>query len=150
MASAQFIASGEPFSGQVALDLAVVDLTGTDVRDWLQGQVTQDLRTLVPGGSVQACLCKPTGQLLAHLDVWDLGGPLRLLVHRCELAAVLARVEEAVIMEDVEASIVPGTVIHVLGDVAGPPDDSRRMRSRTGLPGFDQILPPGAGGGNRL
>lgn len=137
-------------SGAVDLDLAVVDLTGSDVREWLQGQVTQDLRPLAPGGSTRACLCKPTGQLLAHLEVWDTGDRLRLLIHKDEVQALLTRVEEAVIMEDVEATVVPARVRHLFGAGSSvseselPPRDFLRRRNRTGTPGFDFILVEGA------
>lgn len=115
----------------------MVDLTGADAREWLQGQVTGDLRTLAPGGAMRACLCKPTGQLLAHLEIWDAGETLRLLVHRDELPALLTRVEEAVIMEDVEATVVPAIVRHEIGSVVPSPD--ARPRDRTGAPGRDVV-----------
>lgn len=121
------------------LDFAVVDLTGQDAREWLQGQVTQDLRTLPPGGSVRACLCKPTGQLLAHLEVWDLGEALRLLIHQSELPAFLTRVEEAVIVEEVEATVLRAQVLHAYGKEFLSFGSEARARSRTGLPGFDIV-----------
>lgn len=142
--------SQSTLSGTAELDLAIVDLTGSDAREWLQGQVTQDLRTLTPGGSTRACLCKPTGQILGHLEVWDLGATLRLLIHQRELPALLTRIEEAVIMEDVEAVVVPARVKHLYGELLAPenrPPDDRlpkrdfmRWRTRTGVPGVDFVL----------
>ena len=120
-----------------------MDLTGADARDWLQGQVTQDLRPLTAGSSTRGCLCKPTGQLLAHLEIWDLGDALRLLVHERELPALLARIEEAVIVEEVEANVIPARVLHAFGG-ATVPEGEVRARSRTGSAGFDaavQALP---------
>ncbi len=160
MAPAQFTALGET-SGLVALPrLAVLELSGADAREWLQGQVTQDLRLLAPGGSVRACLCKPTGQLLAHLEVWDLGGAFWLLADRSEVAAVLARAEEAIILEDAAVRELDLAVVHAFGAGAGDlvarlgsdasaeapthPGPVVRARSRTGLAGFDAVVPAGA------
>ena len=159
MAPAQFTTFADVPSMVSLGETSVVEVTGADAREWLQGQLTQDLRPLTAGGAVRACLCRPTGQLLAHLEVWDLGDRFLLLAHESEAPAFLARVEEAVIMEDVAARVLPASLFHAFGPDAGSllaqlgadpaaeaplsPGPIVRARSRTGLPGFDAVLPSG-------
>lgn len=80
----------------------LVELTGADVREWLQGQITNDIRQLSPQSPLQACICSPTGQLLADLTLYDQNA--RILIEtdaRC-IPALMHRIEMMVVMEDVE------------------------------------------------
>ena len=82
---------------------ALVELTGNDRLEWLQGQATNDLRGFTPGQSLSFCLCEPTGQLLAVLDAWAIENRI-LLTMACErVDAVLEHVERMTILEDVAA-----------------------------------------------
>lgn len=74
-------------------------LKGEDRKGWLQGQVTNDLRDLQLGSALDACLCKPTGQLLAFLRIYEGENALYLVTNEPE--EIVTRVQEAVIMEDV-------------------------------------------------
>ena len=47
----------------------VVAVTGPDAGSWLQGQLSQDLSGLAPGGSCQALLLAPQGHMVAVLSV---------------------------------------------------------------------------------
>ncbi len=80
----------------------LIELRGDDVREWLQGQVTNDIRKLTPDQPLLACICTPTGQLLAAIAIYDLGERLLLEVDRQNLLSVLHRIEMMVVMEDVE------------------------------------------------
>ncbi len=89
-------------------ELACVRLVGEDALSWLQGQVTNDLRALEPGGRLSCCLTSPTGQCLAAMDVWALGDGLSITLPLAALPSLEDRVREMVILEDV-----------VLDDLAG-------------------------------
>lgn len=82
-------------------DRTVIELRGQDAKGWLQGQATQDLRQLGPGGSTAFCLCAPTGQLRAICQVWALADRLIVTTESVTAAAVTERVERMVILEDV-------------------------------------------------
>lgn len=80
----------------------LIELRGKDVREWLQGQVTNDIRNLTAGSPVKTCVCTPTGQLLADITIYDFEGRILLVVDRQNLLAVLHRIDMMVVMEDVE------------------------------------------------
>lgn len=81
--------------------LGLVTLRGDDRKGWLQGQVTNNLRTLDSGASSSFCLCEPTGHLVAVCDAWALPDRMLLTTARETQEAVLRRVEQMVILEDV-------------------------------------------------
>lgn len=88
-------------------------LRGADALDWLQGQVTQDLRGLAMGEVRLAALASPTGQLV---DVLSVSRVLRgILILGQDTEALLERVDRFVITEDVEAEPLDGQVWTVQG-----------------------------------
>lgn len=119
---------------------ALIELTGADRRDWLQGQVTQDLRLLQTWGALQSCLCTPTGHLLADLFLWDLEDRILIGVDPACAAAVLKRVEDMVIMEDVVAKRLDLPLVSIQGPHAGDYLEGAHLalsRDRSGFGGFD-------------
>jgi folate-binding protein YgfZ len=112
-------------------------LTGEDVQEWLQGQVTQDLRRVGEGESTMACLCKPTGQLEDVLRIRRL--PDSWLVF-CERPDIFGqRLEDFVIMEDVTGLRLTGIAATIQGPTASAlgyvvPSD------RLGHGGYDVLL----------
>ncbi|MFQ3586795.1 MAG: glycine cleavage T C-terminal barrel domain-containing protein [Fimbriimonadaceae bacterium] len=146
--------------GRVNIDDSVFfELTGADRVEWLQGQITQDLSGLTSGSSGQACLCSPTGQLLADLRIWAADDRLLIAVADSQAESVERRVEMAVVLEDVELARLTGPWYSVQGpmadhwvasrfgiDVAQTPGDVHRsdgvwiLRSdRVGGPGWDVV-----------
>lgn len=95
----------------------IIRLTGTDRIDWLQGQVTNDLRGLEIGSSIKACLCRPTGQLEAILSIYRTDDALLVLTD--QPMALLNRVQNHVILEDVQAVDYPG----LISTIQGPDSD---------------------------
>lgn len=81
---------------------AVLAVKGDDAQEWLQGQVTNDLKTLRPDEALYAFVLSPKGRVLADTWVLDRGQELLLLVPRGQLDALLARFDRYIIMEDVE------------------------------------------------
>lgn len=84
-------------------DRSVIELTGEDRLEWLQGQATNDVRPLAEGLPVGFCFCQPTGQLLAVIDAWPEGERILMATARETASAVLERVERMTILEDVAA-----------------------------------------------
>lgn len=98
--------------------LALVEVTGSDRKEWLQGQATNDLRSLEPGRKVAFCFCEPTGQIIAVCDLLDLGDRYLLSCDRAALSAVLNRFESMVILEDVQARQLDVSAVSVEGPAA--------------------------------
>jgi len=119
---------------------------GEDALDWLQGQVTQDLRGLSMGEVRLAALASSTGQIE---DVLAIARVMRgVVVTGQDLAKLQFRVDRFVITEDVEAEPLEGQIWTVQGGRAAALQDHdavdlgdqiwiRRRRSLTG--GWDVI-----------
>lgn len=136
-------------------------LTGDDRKGWLQGQITNDMRDLLPGGRLSACLCTPTGQLTAIVDVFD--GPDALYIVTTQPEILEQRVRDYVILEEVELTRLSESIPTLQGvktskalsqivdlpptDVAISADFILLRNDRTGTGGWDVIkgadkLPP--------
>lgn len=83
-------------------DVRFFALVGADRIGWLQGQVTQDLSGREVGSFCDACLCSPTGQLLADLRVWFAEDRVLIAVPGSQAEALQRRVATAVVLEVVE------------------------------------------------
>jgi folate-binding protein YgfZ len=85
-------------------NVAQLTLTGDDRKGWLQGQVTNNLRSLDLGASSSFCFCEATGHLVSVCEVWSLQDRFLLTLPKETLPRVLERVEQMVILEDVAAA----------------------------------------------
>lgn len=116
---------------------AMLRLWGADVASWLQGQVTQDLRGIQPGESTLACLCRATGQLEDVLSIRRREADWLVFAERPEV--LLKRIEEFVIMEDVQVEEIAGIPATIAGPNAAPPE-AAIASNRLGVAGWDVIL----------
>lgn len=112
------------------LGLSIIELTGEDRVDWLQGQATNDLRGLQPGDTKSFCLCEATGQIAAVCDLWIKPDRLLIVTDRQAAVQVLKRAEMMVILEDVQAKDLTAD-FHLL-TVQGPEADSQRPAATGG------------------
>jgi folate-binding protein YgfZ len=98
----------------------IVRLRGDDAVSWLNGQVTADVRALVPGQAVYALAVTLKGRV--HTDLWvvqDAEGLAIVLPAAC-VERALDAFEKHIIMEDVELAPEPELqVVTVLGPRAG-------------------------------
>jgi hypothetical protein len=107
-----------------ALDLAVLEFVGADAVDFLQGQVTQDVKKLVPGQARPAGYCTAKGRLLASFVMWKAtpaedGAPrVRALVHASIAAAAQKRLSMFVLRSKVKIGILPLHVAGIVGDAS--------------------------------
>lgn len=100
----------------------VVRLRGEDRQTWLNGQVTNDVRELVPGHAVYALSVSLKGRI--NSDLWalkltDAGGAepdddLALVLPSAGLEPALATFEKHIIMEDVELVQQPSLCVVTL------------------------------------
>jgi tRNA-modifying protein YgfZ len=110
------------------IGIGLVELTGEDALEWLQGQATNDLRGVSDSNPISFCLCEATGQLLAVCDVWQEDG--RLLIASDNVQALLHRAEAMVILEDVQARDL--TADYELTSIHGPTSESQVVESNGG------------------
>ncbi|MBS1723875.1 MAG: hypothetical protein JSS66_13085 [Armatimonadetes bacterium] len=88
--------------------LEAFTLRGADAAEWLQGQVTNDVRLVAKMPWLDACVVKPTGQIEGVVRIWARNEELLLVT---DAGSVLRdRVERFVILEDV--------VLEELGPIA--------------------------------
>ena len=103
MAHADELAWLEHSVGVLALDdRAIVSVAGDDAHDWLQGQVTNQLKNVGPGSSVYGFVLTLKGRILADVYVLVREGALWLDVPAADVDALLERLDRYIIMEDVD------------------------------------------------
>jgi len=83
-------------------DRAMIAVSGDDARDWLQGQITNQLEGAKPGDSIYGFVLTLKGRILA--DVWVLfrKTDVWLDVPKLQVDALLERLDRYIIMEDVD------------------------------------------------
>ena len=138
-------------AGARLLDDVVVSVVGEDAREWLHGQVTIDLRERsdeVRYGLVLAV----KGRIVGDLHVVD-RGPVREDEERLDLLlpaphadAILERLEQFLVMEDVELERLPLRVLSVQGPEAAaaiphPMLDRALSIDRLGVGGLELLVP---------
>lgn len=133
-----------PDPSSLPSDRALIELTGDDRLEWLQGQATNDVRCLIPGSSLSFCFCEPTGQLVAVLDAWAFEDRILMATAHERAAAVLERIERMTILEDVVAREVASEPSKSVSDEA----EARRIAAGVPKWGADmgpRTLPPELG-----
>lgn len=80
----------------------ILRLSGRDATEWLQGQVTQDVRNLT--GWAEACFTSATGQLQAHVYLRPADDGVEVVTGQPHV--VRQRVDQFVVMEDITLETV--------------------------------------------
>jgi folate-binding protein YgfZ len=83
-------------------DRGKLALRGRDAKEFLQGQVSNDVLALEPGEGCYAALLTPKGKMLGDLRVLDTGAELLLDCERVALQAIFNRIRATAIGFDVE------------------------------------------------
>ena len=102
---------GDPFREYEAMEhgagladrshLTKLRISGSDSAEWLQGQISNDVRVLQPGGRLLCLVCTPTGQIVADCSVWRSQDGFFLFAPGSRRAPLLERLERMLISEDV-------------------------------------------------
>ncbi|MEO8689592.1 MAG: folate-binding protein [Solirubrobacteraceae bacterium] len=77
-------------------------LTGAEAREFLHGQVSNDIEALEPGQGCYAAFLTPKGKMLGDLRVLNLGGELFLDTERISLQALFNMIRSYKLGRDVE------------------------------------------------
>lgn len=131
----------------------VVHVRGDDARSWLNGQISNDVRTLAGDEGRYAVTLTVKGRVVS--DLWAVDEPpgMALILPEVALASALERFDKHIIMEDVELEPDPAIrVVTVQGPLAAevvsvlPPEVRRVACARLGSSGFDCWLPQASEG----
>jgi anthranilate synthase component I len=126
--------SGVAF-GEFQADAIVLE--GEEVLAFLDGQVTQDVKSLAPGDSRWSFLLQPDGKVVALLRIWNvLDGPVVVALAPGQLDAVQSRLERFMIRVDCR---VKRTIEGAQGLSVRGPRSSEVANSTSGLMGT--VLP---------
>ena len=105
-------------------------LTGGEAKEFLQGQVTNDVEALVPGEGCYAAFLTHKGKMLGDLRVIATGDELLLVCERAALQALFDQIRRGAIGWDAE--LHKRTLQHGLLSVIGP-------HARAVVPGADAL-----------
>jgi len=120
-------------------DFAVLLFTGADAKSWLQGQITNDVRLLSVKDPLETCVCSATGQLEAIASLAETSAGVTAVTDAPEVLE--RRVENFVVMEDVQVQRVSGVVWTYQGPLAR--SKSHGGTDRSGFGGYDVVLKQG-------
>lgn len=113
------------------LPLRVIGVSGTDAQEFLQGQLTLDLKRLPADGHKPAAWCNAKGRVWAQLQVWSMDQGYALLVPENQAEAFLKRLRMFVLRAQVTLEALPLSVQGVIG--AGPEQGLRLSDDATTL-----------------
>lgn len=102
-------------------DYAVIEFSGEEWKEWLQGQITNDMKLLTPEMPIDFCMCKPTGQIIAPGTLHLVNGKGWMIVPLSCAPTVLLRVEQMVILEECFAEILETQLVHFIPGLEGLP-----------------------------
>ncbi|HSC29281.1 MAG TPA: glycine cleavage T C-terminal barrel domain-containing protein [Vicinamibacterales bacterium] len=105
-------------AGLVDRSRALVRLTGSDRRSYLQGLLTNDILALTRGTGCYATLLTPQGRMIADMRVLETGDAVLIDLAESVAAAVRDRLEQLVFSEDV--TVADGGGSGILLGVYGP------------------------------
>jgi folate-binding protein YgfZ len=108
-------------------------LSGGEAKRFLQGQVTNDVEALAPGGGCYAAVLTPKGKMLGDLRILDAGDELLLDTERGALQAVFNVIHRALIGYD--AQLHKRTLQRGLVSLLGPRARAVAGADAAGLPG---------------
>jgi folate-binding protein YgfZ len=125
-------------------DCSVLLVQGEDAQEWLNGQVTNDVRTLSAQQTVYALATSVKGRVLS--DMWILRRPdegFWLIVPTVALETLIDHFNQYILMEDVE---VTPDADHEVITMQGPLATKLRTEDdwpcdRLGVGGWDRVLP---------
>jgi folate-binding protein YgfZ len=121
---------------------------GPDAVDWLQEQLTQEIKRLAPGEGAYAAYLTPQGRMVADMRVFHRGASLLLETPATARDTLLSRLDQFIIMEDVAVSDVSGeigclTVVgpaaaDIVADVTGASREALRSLAEHAQATFDE------------
>ena len=101
------------------LSIAVLKISGEKVRDYLQGQITQDITKLSPEHPIYTAILTPQGKIVADCHIVDGGDELILLTQASHAAPLIARLKRFALGYDIRLGVVTSlAVLSIQGEQA--------------------------------
>jgi len=123
-------------------DRAIIAVSGDDAREWLQGQLTNQLEGVEPGGSSYAFVLTLKGRILADVYALFREDDLWLDVPAAQVDALLERFDRYIIMEDVDLEHRADLrVITAQGPSANEVAEAGWPADRLGVGGREWVVP---------
>lgn len=94
-----------PYRACTLSHLAVVQIAGADAANFLQGQLTQDIRAVSEDALIPAGYCSPKGRLLAVLRLTKKDGNFLAILPKAGLEALLKRLRMYVMRSEVTLTL---------------------------------------------
>ncbi|MBT3990834.1 MAG: folate-binding protein YgfZ [Rhodospirillaceae bacterium] len=109
----------------------VLEISGDDARDFLQGLVSNDLERVSPTSAIHAALLTPQGKYLHDFFILEMNGKLYLDCEAARLDDLYKRLRMFKLRAKVELEIIDDlTVVALFGDGAAP---ALGLESKAGL-----------------
>ena len=108
-------------TGLVIADLShlgMISVYGEDAAEFLQGQLTNDLRDVSPEHSQMSAYCTPKGRMLSNFRIFKREDTYYLRLPREQLEATLKRIHMFVLMSKVTLEDSSDALVHI--GVSGP------------------------------
>lgn len=108
-------------TGLVMCDLShqgLISVTGEDASDFLQGQLTNDIRDVSPQHSQLSAYCTPKGRVLSNFRIFRRNDSYYLRLPRTQLEESMKRLSMFVLMSKVKFEDSSDTLVHI--GVSGP------------------------------
>ena len=101
-------------------NFGLIRVQGDDARQFLQGQLSNDIGKVTPELSQLSSYCSPKGRMLASFRIFERAGALYLMLPAERLEAIRKRLQMFVLMAKVELSDASGDLarIEIAGDCA--------------------------------
>lgn len=109
------------FTGLVMCDLShqgLISAYGEDVGDFLQGQLTNDIRDISEQHSQLSAYCTPKGRMLANFRIFKRDDTLYLRMPREQVEGTLRRLSMFVLMSKVTLNDASESLVHI--GLSGP------------------------------
>ena len=121
-------------AGTTLTDRALLRLSGEEVRDFLQGLVTNDVDMLAPERPLWAGLLTAQGKALFDFILWDAGDDLLIDCEAAQAEALARRLSLYRLRRAIQIAPEPGLAVHwSAGGDAGVPDPRLQALGRRWL-----------------
>ncbi|MDQ6955125.1 MAG: folate-binding protein [Mariprofundaceae bacterium] len=81
--------------------MSVLKMSGAHIRDYLQGQITQDIRLLTPEHPIYSAVLSPQGKMVADMYISDQGNELIMITATSHAATLIERLRRFALGHDI-------------------------------------------------
>jgi len=86
--------------------MAVLKASGKHIRQYLQGQITQDIQALTPETPIYTAVLTPQGKMLGDMHIIDHGDELIMVTSSCHAIALVERLRRFALGHDIRLGCV--------------------------------------------